>query len=256
MRKLRVVVAAAVSAAAAFATLTITTAPSASAATAGFSIVSSWGSGYQGNFTVTNNSSASITSWRVEFDLPSGSTIQNSWNAQQTTSGNHYTFTNAPYNGALAAGAATSFGFIVNGSGVPAGCTVDGVSCSGGSSTASPTTTTPSPSTSATAPAPSASATASPSSAPSSPGTTPFPNLFAEAGHSPSEIDSKISGAWQQLFSGDPGTGNRFNGQAVYYKLSSNMAYVEDIANQDVRTEGMGYAMMISVQLNHKTEFD
>src|SRR5689334_12761575 len=115
MRKLRVVFAAAVSAGVAFAALTIVTASSASAATAAFSIVSSWGNGYQGNFTVTNNSSAPITSWRVEFDLPPGSTIGNSWNTQQTTSGNHYTFTNAPYNGSLAAGAATSFGFIVNG---------------------------------------------------------------------------------------------------------------------------------------------
>jgi len=86
--------------------------------------------------------------------------------------------------------------------------------------------------------------------------STTYPNLFVEAGHSQSDIDSKISGAWQQLFHGNQGSGNRYNGQSVYYQLSSTMAYVEDIANQDVRSEGMGYAMMIAVQLNHKTEFD
>jgi hypothetical protein len=52
MRKLKVVLAAAVSATAAFAALTIVTAPSASAATAAFSIVSSWGNGYQQQFRV------------------------------------------------------------------------------------------------------------------------------------------------------------------------------------------------------------
>jgi oligosaccharide reducing-end xylanase len=34
------------------------------------------------------------------------------------------------------------------------------------------------------------------------------------------------------------------------------MAYVEDIGNQDVRSEGIGYAMMIAVQLDHQQEFD
>jgi oligosaccharide reducing-end xylanase len=34
------------------------------------------------------------------------------------------------------------------------------------------------------------------------------------------------------------------------------MAYIEDINNNDVRTEGMSYGMMITVQLNMKNEFD
>ena len=33
-------------------------------------------------------------------------------------------------------------------------------------------------------------------------------------------------------------------------------AYVEDIADNDVRSEGMSYGMMIALQLNHQTEFD
>ena len=34
------------------------------------------------------------------------------------------------------------------------------------------------------------------------------------------------------------------------------MAYIKDINNQDVRTEGMSYGMMIAVQLDKKNEFD
>ncbi len=81
-----------------------------------------------------------------------------------------------------------------------------------------------------------------------------YRNLFAEAGHSEQEIAAKINGAFQQLFHGDPNT------QAVYYAAGSNangaLAYLSDINNHDVRTEGMSYGMMIALQLNKKPEFD
>jgi endoglucanase len=131
MRKLRLVVAVAIAGAVASA-VAITAMP-ASAATAAFAKTNSWGSGYQGQFTVTNNTSSATSTWRVEFDLPAGSTVSQSWNTTQTSSGTHYTFTNAQWNGSLAAGASTSFGFIVNGSGDPINCTVNGASCGGGS---------------------------------------------------------------------------------------------------------------------------
>ncbi|MGW1448170.1 cellulase family glycosylhydrolase [Micromonospora sp. NPDC002411] len=119
----------------------------ASAATAVFSVTNTWGNGYQGQVTVTNNTSAQITSWRVEFDLPSGSSVSQSWNAQQTTSGSRYTFTNVSWNGTLAAGASTSFGFLVNGTGTPLNCTVNGASCAGGTPPTTPPPTTPPPTT-------------------------------------------------------------------------------------------------------------
>lgn len=119
----------------------------ASAATAVFSVTNNWGNGYQGQITVTNDTSAQITSWRVEFDLPSSSTVSQSWNAQQSTSGSRYTFTNVSWNGTLAAGASTSFGFLVNGSGTPVNCTVNGASCAGGPPPTTPPPTTPPPAT-------------------------------------------------------------------------------------------------------------
>ncbi|MGW5557139.1 cellulase family glycosylhydrolase [Micromonospora sp. NPDC003944] len=125
----------------------IAAATPASAATAVFSVTNNWGNGYQGQVTVTNDTSTPITSWRVEFDLPSSSTVSQSWNVQQTTSGSHYTFTNVSWNGTLAAGASTSFGFLVNGTGTPVNCTVNGASCAGGPPPTTPPPTTPPPTT-------------------------------------------------------------------------------------------------------------
>ncbi len=81
-----------------------------------------------------------------------------------------------------------------------------------------------------------------------------YRNLFQESGHSQQEIKAKIDAAFQQLFHGDPAN------QAVFYWAGENangrLAYLSDIANADVRSEGMSYGMMIAVQLDKKAEFD
>lgn len=117
-------------------------APSASAAgeSAAFSQDSNWGSGYQGRFTISAGSTA-LTGWRLEFDL-AGATLGSFWDASATSSGNHHTFTNRDYNGTVAPGASTSFGFLVNGSAVPTNCRLNGVPCGGGGTTTTTTTTT------------------------------------------------------------------------------------------------------------------
>ncbi|MEU9512826.1 cellulose binding domain-containing protein [Micromonospora sp. NPDC048169] len=113
-------------------------APPASAATAAFVRTSSWSSGYEARFTVTNDSSAAISSWNVQFDLPAGSTLGSFWDARLTTSGQHVTAVNQSWNGALAPGASTSFGFVVSGTGDPVNCTVNGASCTGGGNPGNP----------------------------------------------------------------------------------------------------------------------
>ena len=81
-----------------------------------------------------------------------------------------------------------------------------------------------------------------------------YRNLFKEAGHSDQEIAKTIDAAFQQLFHGDSET------QAVFYWAGDNgsgrLAYLSDINNRDVRSEGMSYGMMIAVQLGKKAEFD
>lgn len=84
--------------------------------------------------------------------------------------------------------------------------------------------------------------------------TGQYRNLFAEAGHTPQEVDEKVEKAFQQLFHGDP------NNQTVYYPAGTNsdgsLAYILDVVHNDVRSEGMSYGMMIAVQLDKKAEFD
>ena len=81
-----------------------------------------------------------------------------------------------------------------------------------------------------------------------------YRDLFAENGHSAAEIQNKINSAFQQLFHGDP------TNQAVFYYAGTNvngpLAYVTDIKHHDVRTEGLSYGMMITVQMDKKAEFD
>ena len=78
-----------------------------------------------------------------------------------------------------------------------------------------------------------------------------YSNLFADyLGKSDDEIQAKIDEAWNQLFYGDDAS------QRVYYPVGSDMAYILDTGNDDVRSEGMSYGMMIAVQLNKKEEFD
>ncbi|HEY1764321.1 MAG TPA: glycosyl hydrolase family 8 [Opitutaceae bacterium] len=76
-------------------------------------------------------------------------------------------------------------------------------------------------------------------------------NLFSSIlGKSGAETDGKISGAWHQLFRG------RGTTQRLFYPVEGDMAYVPDIANGDVRTEGLSYGMMISVETDHREDFD
>jgi hypothetical protein len=103
----------------------------AHAATATFVKESQWSTGYIGKMTVLNNTTSAITSWRVEFDLPAGTTLGSYWNAQMTRAGSRYVFTNTGWNGTLSGGASTSFGWMAYGSGEPQGCTVNGAPCSG-----------------------------------------------------------------------------------------------------------------------------
>ena len=82
-----------------------------------------------------------------------------------------------------------------------------------------------------------------------------YHNLFVELlGHTPGETRARIAQAFQQLFHGDG------KEQRLYFETGANangpLAYITDWANNDARTEGMSYGMMIAVQLDRKREFD
>ncbi|MGK5682715.1 cellulase family glycosylhydrolase [Actinoplanes sp. URMC 104] len=85
--------------------------PPAGACTATYSVTGQWGGGFQADVKVTAGSSA-IRGWTVTWTYANGQTVSQAWNATVTSSGSSVTARNVSYNGSLAAGAATQFGFL------------------------------------------------------------------------------------------------------------------------------------------------
>lgn len=77
--------------------------------------------------------------------------------------------------------------------------------------------------------------------------TGKYRNVFLEFGYKQEDIDAKVSKAYYDLFEGP----NR-----VYFEVGDSMGYVSDLKNNDARTEGLSYGLMVAVQLNKKDVFD
>ncbi|MEV4703325.1 cellulase family glycosylhydrolase [Actinoplanes sp. NPDC049316] len=146
----------------------------ASAETAAFTVTNSWSTGYQASVVVKNDTSSTLATWRVQLTLPSGTTVVNAWNTTTAASGSTYTFTPAGWNATIAAGASTEFGMIVDGTGRPTACTVNGAACGITTAPTTPAATTPttvptSPSARPTTASPTPSRTTTPTATPTSP---------------------------------------------------------------------------------------
>ena len=74
-----------------------------------------------------------------------------------------------------------------------------------------------------------------------------YRNVFAEVGYTENEIGKRLEEIKHEFFFGE---------DRVYYETGSDMAYIVDTGNNDARTEGMSYGMMMCVQLNMHEEFD
>ncbi|MDX3579566.1 glycoside hydrolase family 18 chitinase [Streptomyces sp. FL07-04A] len=106
-------------------------AQAATTATATYTKASDWGTGFEGRWTVKNTGTTAISSWTVEWDFPSGTSVTSAWDADVTSAGLHWTAKNKSWNGSLAPGASVSFGFNGAGTGSPANCKLNGGSCDG-----------------------------------------------------------------------------------------------------------------------------
>ena len=82
-----------------------------SGCTATYQVGSDWGNGFTANVTVTNNGSSATKSWKVTWTWGGNQQVSNMWNANNQQSGQSESATNMSYNGAIAPGANTSFGF-------------------------------------------------------------------------------------------------------------------------------------------------
>ncbi|MDQ0686320.1 chitinase [Streptomyces achromogenes] len=106
-------------------------AQAAPTATATYTKASDWGTGFEGRWTVKNTGTTALSSWTVEWDFPSGTSVTSAWDADVTSSGTHWTARNKSWNGSLAAGASVSFGFNGAGAGSPSNCKLNGGGCDG-----------------------------------------------------------------------------------------------------------------------------
>ncbi|WP_089205192.1 cellulose binding domain-containing protein [Streptosporangium subroseum] len=79
--------------------------------TAAYRVTNSWPGGFQGEVTVKNAGTAAISAWTVKWSFPNGQTITQLWSGVHTQTGADVTVKNTNWNGNLAGGASTTFGF-------------------------------------------------------------------------------------------------------------------------------------------------
>ncbi|MBG6054989.1 hypothetical protein IWX81_001400 [Salinibacterium sp. CAN_S4] len=89
--------------------------------TARYKVTNTWNGGFTADVTVTNSGSSASTGWSASWSLASGQSVANVWNASYSVSGAKVSAKNVSYNGALSAGASTTFGFQGTGSTTAAG---------------------------------------------------------------------------------------------------------------------------------------
>ncbi|MEV0730012.1 MULTISPECIES: glycosyl hydrolase family 18 protein [Polymorphospora] len=158
----------------------VTSAFGAGSLTTTFAASSDWGSGHEVRVTVTNGTSSPVNTWRIEFDLPAGTTISSFWDADVTRTGNRVVAVKKSWAGALAAGASTSWGYIGTGAyRAPTNCTINGAACGGGTPPTTPPPTTAPPT---TAPPTTPPPTTPPPTTPPPPGAKKVVGYFVQWG--------------------------------------------------------------------------
>ncbi len=146
---------------------------------AAYTRTSDWSTGYTAQYVVTNNSDRVKADWKLEFELPAGAKLSSLWNGESAVSGQHVTVSPPKWDtDGLAVGESVTVGFVVTGSGDPAGCLVDGAQCSADDGATPEPSGRPTRSASPTT-APSQTATSSPTSSAT---TSPAPSASASTG--------------------------------------------------------------------------
>lgn len=116
------------------ATVTVTTAAGTSPS-GGCTVTytsNTWPGGFTANVTLANTGTSGWSGWATTFTFPGDQKITNAWNAQVTQTGQAVTATSESYNGKVAAGASTTFGFQgtwTSSSTAPTSFSVNGTTC-------------------------------------------------------------------------------------------------------------------------------
>ncbi|WP_111978600.1 glycosyl hydrolase family 8 [Algibacillus agarilyticus] len=78
-----------------------------------------------------------------------------------------------------------------------------------------------------------------------------YRNMFNELGYSQAEVKAKLNAVYDQLFHSTD-----LENEAIFIPVGDDMAYIWDVGNNDVRSEGMSYGMMMALQMDRKDDFD
>ncbi|WP_197289802.1 cellulose binding domain-containing protein, partial [Saccharothrix sp. NRRL B-16348] len=97
-------------------TTTTTTTPQQPGGCTATVSLNQWTGGFVATVKVTAGSSP-VSGWTVAMTLPSGATVTNAWNVNRSGNTGAVNFTNVSFNGNLAAGQSTEFGYQATGSG-------------------------------------------------------------------------------------------------------------------------------------------
>ena len=79
--------------------------------------------------------------------------------------------------------------------------------------------------------------------------TGKYTNYFTELGYSPEEVEKRLNDDFNTVFFGP-------EDQRIFHESGDDMGYMVDTGNDDARTEGMSYGMMMAVQFDRKDVFD
>jgi cellulose 1,4-beta-cellobiosidase len=115
--------------------------------TVDYKVQNQWDTGFTAAVTITNNSAAK-SSWSLKWSYAGNQKVTNFWNSKISQSDAAVTAANESYNGTLATGGSTSFGFQGTYSGanaVPTTFTLDGVTCNVDGGPTDPGPTDPGP---------------------------------------------------------------------------------------------------------------
>ncbi|MFI5837477.1 non-reducing end alpha-L-arabinofuranosidase family hydrolase, partial [Micromonospora sp. NPDC051300] len=112
-----------------------------------YTVSSQWGGGFGAEVAVTNLGDP-LSSWTLTWSYAAGQTVTQAWNATVTQSGAAVTARNVSYNGSVPTNGTTSFGFNgawTSSNPAPTSFALNGVTCTGGTTTptGSPTTAPP-----------------------------------------------------------------------------------------------------------------
>jgi hypothetical protein len=94
-----------------------------------------WSGGFEGQYSIVNNTNATVNTWTMTFDLAAGESVTSLWNGTVSQTGNHYTVASPSWASPLAPGAsADPVGFDVSTGATqtpPANCLINNQVCQG-----------------------------------------------------------------------------------------------------------------------------